>query len=87
MANEPKLQDIYIGFPPQTATVSFPWLQDIYIATLPSMPTLKAFRLQMTQPAPALFPKFKAFRLVNMGPTFWLNGMVMPGLKPPTGKA
>ena len=81
MANEPKIQDIFIQASPA------PLLQNIYIQTRPTTPVLKAIRIQMTQPAPANYPKLKAFKLTSIGPTFWLNGMVMPGLKPPTGKA
>ena len=87
MAQEPKILDIYIGFPPQTAGTTYPRVQDIYIQTRPTTPVLKALRLEMTQPAPAIYPKFKAFKLTTgLGPTFWLNGQVMPGIKPPIGK-
>ena len=87
MANEPKLQEIYIGFPPQTAGTNYPRLQDIWIQTRPTTPVLKALRLEMTQPAPAILPRLKGMKLTTLGPTFWLNGQVMPGIKPPTGKA
>ena len=82
MANEPKIQDIFIQASPA------PLLQNIYIQTS-TVPALKAFHLAITQPFNLPnYPKLQAIRIDSLlGPTFWLNGMVMPGLKPPTGKA
>ena len=80
MANEPKISNLWIQATPA------PLLQNIWIQTRPTTPVLKAIRLQMTQPAPTSYPKLKAFKLTTLGPTFWLNGQVMPGIKPPTGK-
>ena len=87
MAQEPKILDIYIGFPPQTAGTTYPRVQDIYIQTS-TVPALKAFHLTITQPTNLTnYPKLQAIRIDSLiGPTFWLNGQVMPGIKPPTGK-